>query len=57
MSVLEGLKPERVFYYFEEISKIPHGSGNTKKISDFCVDFANKQGLTVVQDKVNNIIM
>lgn len=57
MSVLEGLKPERVFYYFEEISKIPHGSGNTKKISDFCVDFANKQGLTVVQDKVNNIII
>lgn len=57
MSVLEGLKPERVFYYFEEISKIPHGSGNTKQISDFCVDFAYKQGLKVIQDEVNNIII
>lgn len=57
MSVLEGLKPERVFYYFEEISKIPHGSGNTKQISDFCVEFANKQGLKVVQDEVNNIVI
>ena len=57
MSVLQGLKPEKVFYYFEEISKIPHGSGNTKEISDFCVDFANKQGLKVVQDEVNNIVI
>ncbi len=57
MSVLQGLKPERVFYYFEEICKIPHGSGNTKQISDFCVEFANRQGLKVVQDEVNNIII
>ena len=25
MSALTGLNPERVFYYFEEITKIPHG--------------------------------
>ena len=31
MSVLKNLQPERVFYYFEEITKIPHGSGNTKQ--------------------------
>ena len=24
------MQPERVFYYFEEISRIPRGSGNTK---------------------------
>ena len=57
MSVLQGLKPERVFYYFEEMSKIPHGSGNTKQISDFCVEFANKKSLKVVQDEVNNVII
>ena len=37
MGVLEGLKPERVFYYFEEICKIPHGSYNGAAISDYCV--------------------
>ena len=26
MGVLSGLKPEKVFYYFEELCKIPHGS-------------------------------
>lgn len=35
MSVLENCEPKRVFYYFEEISKIPHGSKNTKEISDY----------------------
>lgn len=29
---LENLKPQSVFKYFSEISKIPRGSGNEKKI-------------------------
>ena len=32
--LLENLEPKKVFHYFEEITKIPHGSGNTKAISD-----------------------
>ena len=40
MGVLDNLKPGKVFYYFEELSKIPHGSGNMKEISNYCVDFA-----------------
>ena len=31
---LAGLQPEAVFRYFEEICAIPHGSYNTKMISD-----------------------
>ena len=27
MGVLSGLKPEKVFYYFEELCKIPHSGG------------------------------
>ncbi len=57
MRVLEGLKPEKVFYFFEEISRIPRGSGNTKAISDYCVEFAKARGLWVKQDQVNNIII
>ena len=57
MSVLEGLEPKRVFYYFEELCKIPHGSGNTKKISEYCVDFAKRQGLDCVCDEHNNVVI
>ncbi|MBQ1194007.1 MAG: aminoacyl-histidine dipeptidase [Lachnospiraceae bacterium] len=57
MRVLENIKPERVFYYFEEISKIPRGSGNTKEISDYCVNFAKKHGYIVSQDNMNNVII
>ncbi len=34
---LEELIKDRVFYYFSCLSKIPHGSRNTKQISDHCV--------------------
>ena len=45
MAVLAGLDPAPVFRYFEEICGIPHGSGNTKQISDYCVAFAKEHGL------------
>ena len=45
MRVCEQLKPERVFAYFEEICQIPHGSRNTKGISDYCAAFAESHGL------------
>ncbi|MBQ3030461.1 MAG: beta-Ala-His dipeptidase, partial [Agathobacter sp.] len=57
MRVLENLQPARVFYYFEEIAKIPHGSGNTKQISDYLVEFAKEHSLEHYQDEVNNVIM
>ena len=57
MAVLEHLKPQRVFYYFEEISKIPHGSGNTRQISDYLAAFAQKQGLKWIQDESNNVVI
>ena len=52
-----NLEPAKVFYYFEEISKIPRGSGNTKAVSDYCVDFAKKRNLYVRQDELNNVII
>lgn len=57
MSVLEGLQPASVFKYFEDICGIPHGSRDTKKISDYLVQFAEKQGLRYVQDESNNVII
>ncbi len=54
---LEGLQPERVFYYFEEISRIPRPSYHEKAISDYMVGFAKDHGLQWQQDEKNNVIM
>ena len=57
MGILSGLEPERVFYYFEELCKIPHGSYNTKAVSDYCVSIAQSLGLEVRQDEANNVVI
>ena len=57
MAVLQGLKPEKVFEFFEMLCSVPHGSGNTKQISDLCVKFAQERGLRYKQDKLNNVII
>ena len=57
MSVLSELEPKKVFHYFEELCKIPHGSYNTKAISDYCMQFAADRGLEAEQDDTNNVII
>lgn len=57
MSVLENLQPQKVFHFFEEICNIPHGSRNTKQISDYLVQFAKDRNLTCYQDELNNVII
>ncbi len=54
---LAGLEPACVFGYFEKLCSIPHGSGNTKKISDYLVSFAKEHGLRYEQDQLNNVII
>lgn len=57
MAVLENLEPKKVFYFFEELCQIPHGTFDTKRISDYCVGFAKERGLEVIQDEANNVII
>lgn len=57
MGVLEGLEPIPVFHFFEEICKIPHGSGNEAAISDYLKQFAKERGLFCIQDEWKNIII
>ena len=54
---LAGLEPASVFAYFEKLCSIPHGSGNTKAISDYLVSFAKEHGVRYIQDALNNIIL
>ena len=54
---LAGLEPAAVFAYFEELCAIPHGSGNTKAISDYLVSFAKTHEIRYIQDELNNVIL
>lgn len=55
--MLEKLKPKKVFRFFEEISQIPHGSGNTTEISNYLVRFARDRELEYIQDELHNVII
>ncbi len=67
MSILEEVKKRvpgaeetgllKVFHYFEEIAAIPHGSGNTRQISDYLAAFARERDLVCHQDSAGNIII
>ena len=54
---LAGLEPQAVFTCFEKLCAIPHGSRNTKAISDYLVAFAREQGIRCIQDNLNNVIL
>lgn len=57
MGVLSDLEPRAVFHYFEEITRIPHGSGNVGQISDYLRDFAGQRGLFCIQDELKNVVI
>ena len=57
MRITDTLEPKSVFSYFADLCAIPHGSGNTKAISDYCVRFAESHGFEVHQDALNNVII
>ncbi len=50
-------KEMKVFEFFNEISAIPRGSGNTDAVSDYCVKFAQERGLEVIRDSLGNVII
>lgn len=54
---LTELQPAAVFRWFERICAIPHGSGNTAALSEFCAAFAAQRGLACVRDEIGNVII
>jgi len=54
---LAGLQPETLFGYFEKLCSIPHGSGNTKALSDYFMEFAAENGLKSIRDEAGNVIL
>ncbi len=55
--VLSGLEPEKVFHYFEALSAIPRGSGNTEAATQWCLDFAKERGLPCRRDQAGNVVI
>ncbi len=56
-TAIDGLKPDLVWKYFAEISKIPRGSKNEKQVSAYVVQTAKNLGLDVKQDKFLNVVV
>lgn len=57
MSITMKYNLSKPFHFFEEFSKIPHGSGDMERISNYCKNFAEERGLKVIQDKDYNLLI
>ena len=57
MGVLTGLEPKAVLEFFEDLCALPHGTRQTKPVSDYLVAFAQKRGLKYRRDEVNNVVI
>ncbi len=55
--VLDNIEPKNVFRYFEDICNIPHVSGNTAGMSDYCEQFAISHKLDYSRDVTGNVII
>lgn len=57
MGVFEGLKPEAVWGYFEEICQVPRPSKKEGKIIAYLLDWAKKHNLEAKRDDAGNVLI
>ena len=55
--IIEGYRHTSFFHYFEDISRIPRGSGNEGGIAAFLKAFADERGIYCVVDEYHNVFM
>ncbi|MBL7994802.1 aminoacyl-histidine dipeptidase [bacterium] len=56
-AAIEGLKPELVWKYFAEISRIPRPSKHEEAMTKYVVDTAKKLGLSAKTDSFGNVVV
>lgn len=56
-SLFCGYRHASFFHYFEEISKIPRGSGNEAGIAAYLIAFAEERGLFFYTDEWHNVLI
>lgn len=54
---MTNLTPERVFYYFKQISDVPRGSGNCGGMARYCKNFAVNHSLKYIKDDADNVVI
>ena len=57
MSVFQGLQPEAVWGYFEEICQVPRPSKKEGKIIAFLLDWAKRHNLEARRDEAGNVLI
>ena len=57
MSDIYHLKPERLWYFFGEVLKIPRPSKKEEKIIQYLIDFGQNHQLETIKDEVGNVVI
>lgn len=57
MKILEQLKPQPLFNYFENICQVPRPSKKEEKIRKFLLEFAKEHNLQAKTDKAGNVFI
>ncbi|MBP5710497.1 MAG: aminoacyl-histidine dipeptidase, partial [Bacteroidales bacterium] len=57
MNEMLQLEPQKVFYYFNEICKIPRPSKHEEKIVEWLMETGKKLGLPTKRDKIGNVLI
>jgi dipeptidase D len=55
--ILEGIKPEKVWFYFEEITKYPRPSKKEEKIAAYIKGWAKDKGFEIQEDEIGNFVI
>ncbi|MCJ7580922.1 MAG: beta-Ala-His dipeptidase, partial [Candidatus Aminicenantes bacterium] len=55
--IFKDLKPSGLWKHFEQILKIPHGSGNEKGLGDYIISVAEKNKLKWKRDDTGNVVV
>lgn len=54
---INSLQPERLWFYFSEVLKIPRPSKKEEKIISYLVNFGKEHKLETIKDSVGNVII
>lgn len=57
MSFVSELEPRSLWQHFDEILKIPRGSGNEKAVAEYVTGIAKKHNLSYQQDAAGNLVV
>ena len=55
--VTEGYQPQDVLQYFEDLARIPRGSGNCAAVAQYVYDWGKNLGLDAYKDEYHNVVL